>query len=229
MSYILPMIDSNGNNQIYGNEFEQMYRLELKENLQDAMGPIIDYSTGSRYTLYDTTDGIYNQNKLFENNDDPKEDEQVTPQQAMERVRNMSSINRPLTESEKKFNLYTNDNYDIRFRNQLLNESIKSKDNLFSEYSQDHVNAIRQSNINELNEDNLLYRQPRPAETSILEKITNSKTGMGNIGLSYLMDMAREEQNKQQRAQSFRDAQMTPQKKTMTEIFNEMIKNKNID
>ena len=159
MSYALPFIDGNGENQRYGNEFEQMYKLELGQNLMIPQDPVIDYNTGSKYTLYDATDGIYNQSKLFENNDDPQEDQQTTDQQAMERIRNTAGINRQLTESEKRFNLYTTNNFDIRFRNQLKNESMKAGDNMFSEYSQDHVNAVRNANINYVKEENL-YETP---------------------------------------------------------------------
>lgn len=228
MSYAIPLIDTNGNFQIYGNEFQQMYNFELKGNLQIPNEPVIDYNTGSKYTLYDTTDGIYNQEKLFENNDDPKEDQQVTSQQAMERIRNNSSVNRSLTESEKRYNLYTNDDFDIRFRNQLVDESIKSNDNLFSEYSRDHVNAIRESNTNYSKELNL-YDTLATQQSNFFNRPTKPGTGSGgltNIALDTLMTMAKEEQKTQASAQAFRDRQMPKYEPTMTDRYREMIRGK---
>ncbi len=104
MSYAIPIIGRNGKPQKYGSEFEQMYDLELKGNLQIPQERVVDYDTGNKYTLYDNTGGIYNQAKLFENNDDPNEEQQTTDQQAMERLRNNASANRQLTEQEKRFN-----------------------------------------------------------------------------------------------------------------------------
>ena len=222
MSYALPMIDGNGENQIYGNEFEQMYKLELGQNLMIPQDPVIDYNTGSKYTLYDATDGIYNQSKLFENNDDPQEDQQATDQQAMERIRNTAGINRQLSDSEKRFNLYTTNNFDIRFRNQLKQESQKAGDNIFSEFSQDHVNAVRASNANYVKEENL-YDTPDTKQSKLLEGLglKNNKS-MTNEALLALMGLAKEEQKQQTAQQKFRDTFAGKTKETMSDKFAKM-------
>lgn len=222
--FTIPIIDNNGESQTYGSEFDQMYELELKGNLQSPLDPVIDYNTGSKYTLYDDTGGVYNQARLFENNDDPKEDQQTTDQQALQRIRNMAGINRQLTETEKRYNLYTTDNYDIRFRDALVNESIKNNDNIFSEFSQDHVNSIRASNTNQYKEENL-YDTPETAQSRLLSSLNESiKGNMGgditSFALNSLMSMAKQEQQQQTASQAFRDRQMPKPIPTMTEKFN---------
>jgi len=219
----IPFIDREGLPQTYGNEFDQMYRLELNQNLQSPLEEGVDYNTGSKYTLYDTTDGIYNQAKLYENNDDPQEDQQVTDQQALARIRNTAGTNRPLTESEMRFNLYTDDNFDIRFRNKLVSESMKANDNIFSEFSQDHVNAIRASNTSQNREENL-YDVPETLASrtlSAIQNITPSMTGrsMTSEALGGLMNLAREEQKRDAQAQAFRDRQMPKPVPTMNQKF----------
>lgn len=229
MSYALPFLNGNGEAQQYGNEFEQMYRLELGGNLMIPQDPVIDYNTGSKYTLYDATDGIYNQAKLFENNDDPQEDQKVTDEQAMQRIRNTSGINRQLTESEKRFNLYTTNNFDIRFRNQLKDESERSGDNIFSEFSQDHVNAVRNSNTNYIKEENL-YDTPDTRQYNMLQSL-GAKNMFGNKSitneaLSALMNMARSEQKTQEGQQKFRDTFAGKTKETMGDKFQRMTANR---
>ena len=226
MSYTLPILDGNGNNQSYGNEFEQMYNLELGGNMMIPQNPIIDYNTGSKYTLYDASDGIYNQARLFENNDDPKEDQQTTDQQAMTRIRNTAGINRQLTETEKRFNLYTTNNYDIRFRNQLKDESMKTGDNIFSEFSQDHVNSVRKSNQGYIKEDNLYGEPPTSFEDQLMKAMKDGKNGKSttNVLLDTLMGQARKEQKKQQGQQQFRDTFAGKTDETMSDKFNRQTK-----
>lgn len=228
MSYAIPLIDGDGSFQNFGGEFNQIYQLELKGNLQIPNEPVIDYNTGSKYTLYDNTGGIFNQEKLFENNDDPNEDQQITSQQAMERLKNNGGVNRQLSESEKRYNLYTNDNFDIRFRNQLVEESIKKNDNLFSEFSQDHVKAIRTSNANYFKEDNL-YQTPETMQSELFNKLTapdKQSRGIADIGIDTLMNMVRKEQKTQEEGQAFRDRQMPKYEPTMTDRYREMIRGK---
>lgn len=227
MSYALPILDGNGENQKYGNEFEQMYKLELGGNMMIPQEPIIDYNTGSKYTLYDDTGGIYNQAKLFENNDDPKEEQQTTDEQSMERIRNTSGINRQLTDSEKRFNLYTTNNFDIRFRNKLLDESKKVGDNIFSEFSQDHVNAVRAANQGYVKEENL-YETPDTKQYNFMEALKTSKGKQSpvDVALESLMNMARAEQKKQQGQQQFRDTFTDKTKETMSDKFNRLTKDK---
>lgn len=226
MSYALPFIDNNGNSQQFGNEFDKMYNLELGQNMMTPQEPTVDYNTGMKYTLYDDTDGIYNQAKLFENNNDPQEDQQTTDEQAMERIRNTAGINRQLTESEKRFNLYTTNNFDIRFRNQLKSESEKAGDNIFSEFSQDHVNAVRNANENYIKEENL-YETPETKQLNMLDKLSigDSKSAT-NQALSALMGLAREEQKIQKRRQRFRERATGKTQETMTDKITKMTEGK---
>ena len=229
MSYALPILNGDGEAQQYGNEFEQMYRLELGGNMMIPQDPIIDYNTGSKYTLYDATDGIYNQAKLFEKNEVPQEEQKVTDEQAMQRIRNTAGINRQLSESEKRFNLYTTNNFDIRFRNQLKDESERSGDNIFSEFSQDHVNAVRNSNANYIKEENL-YETPDTRQYNMLQSL-GAKNMFGgksitNEALSALMNMARSEQKTQEGQQKFRDTFAGKSKESMSDKFNRMTKDR---
>lgn len=192
--YVLPILDNNGNVQKYSNEFDNIYKAGLQGNLMEAQDPVIDYNTGQKFTIYDTTGGVYNQAKLFENNDDPKEDQQVTDRQAMERIRNMSGINRPLTQTEKSYQLYTNDSYDPRFRNELLKESMKTGSNLFSEYSQDHVNNVRDSVKNAFYEENLYTRGINPLALIAQRQQQKGSQDLMKYGFSKFADIIRKEQ-----------------------------------
>ena len=225
MAYAIPILGRNGKPQKYGSEFDQMYNLELKGNLQIPQDPVIDYNTGNKYSLYDNTGGIYNQAKLFENNDDPNEEQQTTNQQAMERLRNNASANRQLTEQEKRFNLYTDDNFDIRFRNQLVNEATKSGSNIFSEFSQDHVNAVQTANQNYFKEEGLYESAPKgSSKEEQLEQLLRRKGGIFGAGLGGLMSEARKEQKQQMSGQTFRDTFAGKTKPTMTDVFREKMK-----
>lgn len=222
----IPILDNDGNEQTYGKEFENLYKDNLKGNLQIPQDPVIDYNTGQKYTLYDNTGGIYNQSKLYENNNDPNEDQQVTDQQAMERIRNSANINRPLTEDEKRFNLYTTNSFDIRFTNQLVRESLSSGSNLFSEFSQDHVNALRESNENQFNEQNLYISKSNNVnllanllkQQQIEGKKEESNT-LVDLGIQTLMDLAKKEQKVQEEQQKFRDTAVGKTSETMSQKF----------
>lgn len=226
MAYAIPILGRNGKPQKYGSEFDQMYNLELKGNLQIPQDPVVDYNTGNKYSLYDNTGGIYNQAKLFENNDDPNEEQQTTNQQAMERLRNNASANRQLTEQEKRFNLYTDDNFDIRFRNQLVNEATKSGSNIFSEFSQDHVNAVQTANQNYNKEETLYTRAPKGSKEEKLQSLL----GLNPLsaGLAGLSEMAKREQKEQMRGQTFRDTFAGKTKPTMGDVFGEKTKGRPI-
>lgn len=219
--FALPFIDSNGNPQTFGSEFDQIYDIELRNNLMVPNAPVIDYNTGKNFTLYDTTDGIYNQSRLFENNDNPQEDQQITEQQALARIRTNPSTNRELTESEKRYQLYTDNNFDIRFKRQLMAESLKTGDNLFSEFSRDHVDAVRQSNTSLMNEENL-YEPRTSQETNLLSGLSTDSflnKSVINEALRGLMGEAKREQKAQEEAQKFRNRQMPKVSPTLGEKF----------
>lgn len=220
--YVLPILDNNGNEQKYSNEFDNIYKAGLQGNLMDAQDPVIDYNTGKKFTLYDTTGGIYNQNKLFENNDDPKEEQQVTNAQAMARIRNMSGINRPLTHTEKSFELYTNNSFDPRFRNELLKESMASGSNIFSEFSQDHVNNVRESYTNSFNEENLYTKGINPLALLVRQQQGKGTDDIMNFGFSKFADIIRKQQEEKNKQTKKRNEYMEKEygaKPTMTDKF----------
>jgi hypothetical protein len=242
----IPFINRDGGPQTYSSEFDKMYQLERGQNLMSPDSILPDDSPsggpGGRQnatTLYDTTDGIYNQARLFENNDDPKEDQTTTPVQAMERIRNNASIDRPMTQSEQRFNLLTDDNFDIRFRNQLLMESVKAGDNIFSEFSQDHVNGVRESNT-ALNREENLYDIPAVQQSRAFQAIDSARgfssdatrggRSMLSQGLDTLFEAAKSEQRTQQEAQGYRDRALRRGghggMPTMTQNFEQAIKGK---
>jgi hypothetical protein len=229
--FVLPILDNNGNIQKYSNEFDNIYKSGLQGNLMIPQDPIIDYNTGAKITTYNTSGGIYNQSKLFENNDDPKEDQQVTDGQAMERIRSLSGINRPLTETEKRFQLYTNDSYDPRFRNELLKESMKTGSNIFSEFSQDHVNNVRDSYKNVFNEENIYTRGINPLSLIAQQRQFQNGLNPQNIlkfGFSQFADILRKEQeeiNKQNvRQNTFMNKTFNTGEQTMSEKFTKLQK-----
>ncbi len=232
----IPFINRDGGPQTYSSEFDKMYQLERGQNLMSPDNILPDDAPLNKYnatTLYDTTDGIYNQARLYENNDDPKEDQTITPLQAMERIRNNASINRPMTQSEQRFNLLTDDNFDIRFRNQLLVESVKAGDNIFSEFSQDHVVGVRESNT-ALNREENLYDIPAVQQSRFFDASTRGPAGkkdMTSAGLDAMFQMARNEQKTQQDAQAYRDRALRARGghgggPTMTEKYDTAIKGK---
>ena len=231
----IPILNNNGNIQKYGQEFDKIYNVNLKGNLMVPQDPIEDFKTDSKITTYDMGMGIYNQQKLYQNNDDPNEDQRYTNQQAMQRIKNNTSINRPMTETEKRFNLYTTNNFDIRFRNDLLNESIQNNDNLFSEFSQDHVNAVRESNTTQDREENLYIRGTNPlsklANLLRAQAQTQTKTDTGETKekltgaiIKGLFDMAKKEQEDLKEKTKLREEATGTREKTMGERFDEKTK-----
>lgn len=223
----LPIIDNAGKPQTYGSEFDAIYKSELNGFLMVPQDPVIDYNTGNKYTLYDPTDGIYNQDKLFENNNDAQEDQQKTSEQSLQRIRNTSGINRQLTETEKKYNLYTTNNFDIRFRSQLVDESKKEGSNIFSDFSQDHVNAVRKANENLIKEENL-YETKATMDYKKISTRQNpfGKGSLASIGLEGLINLAKKEQQTQQNQQKFRNTFAGTTKETMRDKFDKMTNSK---
>ena len=125
MSYALPILDSNGNNARFGGEFDMIYNANLRGDLQNPVTVERDYNTGEKFTLYNP-DGLYNQSLIFENNDDAEEDQQYTYGQSADTILNNMNANRPMTQAEKINSLYSSESYDPRFRQQLVQESIKT-------------------------------------------------------------------------------------------------------
>lgn len=206
MSYALPILDSNGNTPRYGGEFQILYDAQLRGDQQNPVTVERDYNTGQKFTLYEP-DGVYNQSLIFENNDDPDEDQQYTYGQSVQRILNNSNSNRPMTKDEKINSLYTDESFDPRFRQELVNESIKNKSNIFSTMSQDFVREVQESNLNYERNENL-YRLNPSVQGQYNQLLNLGQRKMFsdplNTGLSGLFQMAKEQQKTQAKQQKAR-------------------------
>ena len=225
----LPILDSNGNKPFYGSEFQNLYNSQLRSDLQNPTVIARDYDTGEKYTLYDGTGGIYNQSLIYENNDDANEDQRYTYGQARENVLRSFDGARNLNADEKAVNLYTDNSYDPKFRQALVEESVKNGSNIFSTTSQDFVREVQESNLSYNRNDNLysLYpdKQKQIQQLVNMGSIgrfgtnTTSMAGAVDAGLSGLFGMAREEQMKQKKQQSFRERYAPKGTQTLNEKF----------
>lgn len=225
----LPILDTNGNKAVYGSEFQNLYNSQLRSDLQNPTVIARDYDTGEKYTLYDGTGGIYNQSLIYENNDDSNEDQRYTYGQARENIMRVFEGARNLNASEKAVNLYTENSYDPKFRQALVEESVKSGSNIFSTTSQDFVKEVQESNLSYNRNDNLYSLYPDKQKQiqqlismGSLGKFATTQTGMAgavDAGLTGLFGMAREEQMKQKSQQSFRDRYAPRGTETLNERF----------
>lgn len=206
MPYALPILDSNGNNARFGGEFDMIYNANLRGDLQNPVTVERDYNTGEKFTLYNP-DGLYNQSLIFENNDDAEEDQQYTYGQSADTILNNMNANRPMTQAEKINSLYSSESYDPRFRQQLVQESIKTNSNMFSTMSQDFVRDVQESNLSVDRNENLYNLNPS------IQGQYNQLINLGqrkmfndplNVGLSGLFEMAKEQQKTQAKQQKAR-------------------------
>jgi len=225
-----------GKFQTFGNEFNQIYQQQLNNNLMNPTAPQTDFNTGETVTVYNNTGEVYNQQLIFENNQDADEDQRYTYGQAQQNVMKSFNNARPLTRNERAVNNYTDNDYSPEFRQQLVEDSIKSGSNIFSTVSQDFVREVQESNLSFRYNDNLYDLNPNPdAAMMQLMKLTeqqinnvDSKTDMINRTLNTaadtLFDMADKE--RQQKAndkatkQRFSDRFRPKDKKTLNEKFN---------
>ena len=225
----LPILDTNGNNAIYGSEFQNLYNSQLRSDLQNPTTIARNYDTGQKFTLYDDTGGIYNQSLIFKNNDDANEDQQYTVKQANQTVLRAFDGARNLNADEKATNLYVDNSYDPKFRQALVEESVRNGSNIFTTTSQDFVKEVQESNLSYNRNDNLYDLYPDK------QKQINQLINMGNkgnrssfntgpksamdIGLSGLYGMARDEQMRQKKQQTFRDRFAPKGTQTINEQF----------
>jgi hypothetical protein len=117
----------------------------------------------------------------------------------------------------QKFTLYEPDgvynqslifeNNDPRFRQELVNESIRDKSNMFSLTSQDFVREVQESNLNFQRNENLYDLNPSvQGQYNQLLNLGQRKMFNDplNTGLSGLFEMAREQQKTQAKQQKAR-------------------------
>ena len=229
MAYNIPFIDNNGiRENLNSIEFNNLYRNGLRGNLQFAQDPIENFDTGNRdSTLLLTGGTLENQDVLFENNDDISEEATKTDAQVIQRLRNISSVNRPLTHEEKQFELFTTNNFDPRFRRLLQQEALRTGSNIFSEFSEDHVNSVRESNMNFLKESNLYDLLPTnislaTKQEDLLTKLREKN--IFNLGFEQLVKKAKEEQELQKEQQKFADTFRGKTKETQSQKFERLTK-----
>lgn len=225
----LPILDTNGNKQVYGSEFQTLYNSQLRSDLQNPTVIAKDYNTGQKFSLFDGTGGVYNQSLIFENNDDSNEDQQYTVGQANQNILQSYDGARNLTAEEKTVNLYTNNSYDPKFRQALVEESVRNGSNIFSTTSQDFVKEVQESNLSYNRNENLydLYPDKKKQINQLMNMGRVGQFGMGgtsqtsamNAGLSGLFGMAREEQMQQKKNQSFRARYAPKGTQTLNEQF----------
>lgn len=202
--YRLPLVNGNGKPLSFGNEFNILYGGEMRDGLIEPTAPIMDYS-GESKNLFTTLniDGIDNQSRLYENNDDPSEEYQLTDAQALQTILNRSSVNRPMTENEKKLQLYTDQPWDDRFREELVREAIEDRSNIFSTESQDFVNAVRQANENYFKEENLYVPRSLLKQERDKKHTYNFNDPIG-AGLDILLNQIKKEKQKQKGRETYR-------------------------
>ena len=225
-----------GKFQTFGNEFNQIYQQQLNNNLMNPTAPQTDFNTGSTITIYNNTGEVYNQQLIFENNQDADEDQRYTYGQAQENVMKSFNNARPLTRNERAINNYTDNDYSPEFRQQLVEDSIKSGSNIFSTVSQDFVREVQESNLSFRYNDNLYDLNPNPdAAMMQLMKLSNqqinnldSKTDMINrtlnTGADILFDMADKERQQKENDKAtkkrFQDRFRPKDKQTLNQKFN---------
>jgi hypothetical protein len=202
--YNIPLVNGNGKPLTFGSEFNVLYGGEMVDGLQIPQDPILDYKRedGRLFTTLNLG-GVDNQSKIFENNDDPSEEYQLTDAQALQNILNSSSLNRPLTEQEKKIQLYTDQPWDERFRQQLIKESIDDRSNIFHKESQDYVNSIRQANESYFRESNLYV--PRSLLKPDPNKYKVDFKDPMSAGLNILMNELNKEKARQKGEKTYRE------------------------
>jgi hypothetical protein len=202
--YNLPLVNGNGKPITLGNEFNILYGGEMRDGLIEPTAPIMDYS-GETKNLFTTLniDGVNNQSRLFENNDDPSEEYQLTDNQALQNILNRSSSNRPMTDQEKRLQLYTDHTWDERFRQELIRESIEDRSNIFYKESQDFVNDVRKANEHFHKEENLYVPRSLLKQEKDKKHTYNFNDPIG-AGLDILLNQVKKEKQKQKGRETYR-------------------------
>ena len=221
--YNIPLVNGDGGGLRYGQEFKTLYQGEMRDGLIDPQDPILDYSDQSShlYTTYDISGGIPNQRSLFDNNDDAGEEYQLTDAQALQNILNLSSLNRPLTEQEKKMQLYRDQPWDERFRQTLMEEAIENRSNIFRTESQDFVNDVRQANESYYKEENLYV--PRNRLNQKDTKYNIDYNDPMSAGLSILMQKVKDADAKKKGEKSFRKTFTGTYPRTQSDVFRELV------
>jgi len=233
-----------GTFQTFGNEFNMIYQQQLNNNLMNPSTPQEDFNTGEQFSVYNNTGSVHNQQAIFKNNENPSEEQQYTYGQAQENVMKNFNNARPLTRNERAITIYTDNDYSPEFRQQLVEDSIRSGSNIFSTVSQDFVKEVQESNFNLKYNDNLYNLNPNPESQLIqLLKLNEAKETMRNNQESkvnktlneaadILFNMAEKEkqqkENDRLEKQRFSDRFRPKDKQTLNEKFNTNVYTKRV-
>jgi hypothetical protein len=153
--YKIPVIQKS----IYDDgEFQKI--LELN-NLGGNILPVTDISAqqSNNTTNFFIDGGIDKQSLILQNNYNPFEEENKTFQQHNQNIQNEPILRKSISTLENELSMYSNMNniLDPRIRQQIENDSIENKTNLFFNESQDFVREVRDSYGAALREE-FLYR-----------------------------------------------------------------------
>ena len=221
--YNIPLVTGDGKSLKFGQEFKTLYQGEMRDGLIEPTDPILDYSdqTSHLYTTYDVSGGINNQRALFMNNDDAGEEYQLTDAQALQEILNTSSLNRPLTEQEKKMQLYRDQPWDERFRQALMQEAIEDRSNIFRTESQDFVNDVRKANESYFKEENLYV--PRNRLNTRDTKYNINYNDPMSAGLDILIQKVKDADAQKKGEKAYRKKFTGTYPRTQSDIFRELV------
>lgn len=215
----LPILDDDGSQPIYGKSFNLLYSRTINNGLMKSDDPVEDHNTGEKtYSYY--PNGIYNQNKIFENLT-TKDNQKYTDAQALQNVLNLYDNTRPITEKEYLISRHNEFNLDPRFREQLVQEALASNSNVYSHESEDFVKSIRKSNESYFKEKNL-YLLPSSKNPSRSQLQTTEYLRQDNpmdMALSYLINQSKQEKQNMRDTMAYRRRYVPRTKPTQTEQF----------
>jgi len=162
--------DEQDNFNELGNEFFKIVVGDRDRNLivPTKVNPPVNTNQKESEYYYD---GIAGQGLLFQNNYDLKENQLLTVDQ-QQKILDELSINRPYTSDEILNRELQNFDLDPNIRNLLVQESTRSKDNIYAQESQDFVKEV-QKDLAAYQKEKDLYKMgidPVTRLTSKLEK-----------------------------------------------------------
>jgi hypothetical protein len=236
--------DSRGYNQL-GNEFSKIQSNDRYRGLMESeiLNPI-SLQNNVVDNLY--FEGFSNQMKIFENNSDVSDNILYSDAQQMERLRQIGSLNRPLTAEERAIGEAVGFDLDPTIRNVLVNESTNAGNNIYAQESQDFVKQIQKDVEEYSNEVNLYYKGvPQDQRLSALLRgderalddlvPTRSEDGVVDSVIKLLDDMDKQEKEDirttiemRKRILKARRGGKTPPKRTEEKIIKEEDIRKNI-
>lgn len=219
--YSIPILD---NSILQDNEFAKMYNLDLTGGNFIPVTDIKNNYTGDNTTQYFIDGGNENQNLILQNNYNPFEEMNKTTEQSRQIIMGESILNNSISQTEREINMYSDSRLDPRLRKQMLIDSIRENDNLFSTQSQDFVQEVRDSYGAFLKEE-FLYRPEKERKIINNPPSMNMTDGQGiddikNYFVNKLIEDAQKEQSakdKMKNAAKIRRDRFFPKSKVKTQ------------